>query len=164
GNILLNYEYFRQDSINSSERDFSSGSPNKIDLVGPEKKNSVYAFARQQIFNGINAFADLSHTENRVDFANDDPNLGPFAYSAFSRQYGAVLGVDAPLRGSWTSELAASWSRNDLVSEGAYLDPDLADFSDAHKSAYALKSFSLSANGKLFQLPGGMTSLATGLE
>lgn len=117
-NILLSYEYFSEDALDASDREFAIGMGSPGNLLPKTRRNGLFGSGAFQLNQSTEIFADAYVNERRsaqVSNANSVVNG-----VAEVLQYGVVAGARAELGQSAGAELSASYSRSDFEDEATY--------------------------------------------
>lgn len=159
GSGLLSYEYYRRDSVNSVDRDFSSGTVGPLGLTPSQKRHSVYASAQQDLFSGFNVSVDGFYSTRDAQYLDYDPSaVEANTYAADTQQYGGSLGMTYQLTADWNLGFNAGSSRNSIQLDGK--SPTL--LLNSTQTHFKLSSADLNLDGLLFSLPTGDVKIAIG--
>jgi outer membrane receptor protein involved in Fe transport len=159
GSALISYNYFDQSRLSSEERfPLSAADPGfgAVDLVSPEKRQSVLASASQDLGNGILLFGQGLYSERntRSSYFIDDDN----SEHADVSQYGGMVGASKDLGHTWRMEVSGAYDRNNTANVYSFIGEPYAEFD----SVAAVRSFDTKADGAVLALPGGSAKLAIG--
>ena len=159
GNLLLNYEYFDQDELNSDDRDFASF----VDtfLLPKTERHGLLISGSQEIGNSLEAFATLSLSDRDALRVLDVPTrMDRWRSESNTQQLFAAGGLAVGLSETWRAELVGAFgvteTNNDILS--------LTDQSVVADTTINTETWSLDlkADGVLFDLPGGAVRSALG--
>ena len=159
GNLLLNYEYFDQDELNSDDRDFASF----VDtfLLPKTERHGLLISGSQEIGNSLEAFATLSLSDRDALRVLDVPTrMDRWRSESNTQQLFAAGGLAVGLSETWRAELVGAFgvteTNNDILS--------LTDQSVVADTTINTETWSLDlkADGVLFDLPGGAVRSAIG--
>lgn len=161
GHGLISYEFHRRDPLNAEDRSFSVDTPDGYQLIGSQKRHSVFLNAGQDITDNFEIFGsayynDREHKKLDTFFADDPVSLR----NAETEQYGANIGGALRISENWRAEAVGSFSRNKIFERRF----DLGVIEPTNISTRKLETLSanMKVDGKLFKIPGGDVSLALG--
>jgi outer membrane cobalamin receptor len=168
GGAFLNYEYYDQDNINLSERDFLPQHGGTYALVPGNRRNSAFASVRQDIGDTTTLSLDALYSEREYQYRTDFRSSAADTDTATDgkvKQSGATLALAQALRSDWRLDAAASFSRMDQAdfTQTTFLPPfELMQTTDTATLA-DLREMDVRVSGSLFNLPGGPVKTAVGI-
>lgn len=127
GNVLLNYEYFQQNALESADRSFfrQGGYYANIKLVPEQTRHGALAVLSQRLSDGIELSGQVSFGKRRSSSDYGAGDLPTYAYDAQVQQLDAALGLTVDFANDWQARITGVWDRNEselwtrLVSTGA---------------------------------------------
>lgn len=160
GNLLGSFEYFRQNNLDSSEREFTEDGIDPVDIIPRRETYSGFARLRQNLNEQTTVFVEglFSQSEGKSNLQFD---AGPLLYvENKARQYNINAGVEFSLPADWGAEIYGTISRND----GNFFQSrdDVTSSTADSKSEVGL--IEARANGSVLSLPGGEAKLAVGAQ
>ncbi|MDR3511832.1 MAG: TonB-dependent receptor [Caulobacteraceae bacterium] len=158
GHALASIEYFHQDAILASQRDFTSNPPLVNSLLWRAARESVFVDAEQAINNWVSVRVDGLYANHQAQSA-DQLSIGGTIYSqrvpTWSYQFDPSLIFTLPA--GWTASIDGSLSKSHDLSEGAF-----SGFSYTDTFDNSVQSVDLNASGALFNAPSGAIRAAIG--
>lgn len=160
GSLLGSFEYFRQNNLDSSERNFSEAGPDPVDLIPKRETKSGFIQLRQNVSEQATLYFEglfsRSEGESNLQF-----EAGPLLFvENTSDQYNITAGVEMTLPADWRAELYGTISRN----EGEFFQSRDGAVSSRSSSKSDVGLIEARADGDIFSLPGGATKLAIGAQ
>jgi outer membrane receptor protein involved in Fe transport len=162
GGAMLSYEYRAEDEILARDRGFTVNFPPRTFLFPRERRHSLFGALRQDLSSRLRA--ELTGTfatrdsERTYFFAGSTVPVATMAQSdTFS--LGGTLRYD--LGSDWAARLSGGYSRTSTEQEQNETGAGLVNFRATRNS---IADLSLTADGSLFQLPGGPVRVAIGAE
>lgn len=165
GSVLGSFEYFRQNNLDSSEREFTEGGADPVDLIPKRESYSGFMQFRQRINENLSFFVDglFSQSESTSNLQFDaGPLSGPGLFLFVDNgvdQYNINGGLDISLSAEWSAEVYGTFSRN----EGDFFQSRNGVSSTA-TSTSDVSLIEANLDGKLASLPGGAVRLAVGAQ
>ena len=158
GSILVGYEYFSRDNLDSGDRDFVS--LNDVDLLSDQERHSAFLSTTHQVNEKLNVFADALYT-NR-DFVRRANINTPDVTSGSVEALSVASGLTFDLFSDWRTEAFWTYSRNETERLIDRVDPNQPDLEDG--SIYDTWSVNAKADGSMLEMPGGAVKLAAGFS
>jgi iron complex outermembrane recepter protein len=164
GNLMAVYEFDRQESIESNERDFIPAQPQSVDILPADKRQSVLLNGHQQLVDQNITLSGTFYYGDRESHSTY-PNFGlTVADASTLKQYGGLLYLTHNFAVDWNSSLDANLSKtlassNDLFPAFGLLVQNATNTE--------LQEVGLQADGPLFKFGDGLTvraALGAGLR
>jgi iron complex outermembrane recepter protein len=114
GNVLLNYEYNKQDELDASDRDFIPDQGGKDSLMPENSTNSVLLTAAQTLGAEIKLSGNALYSERKTSGHIHGESVSSIADTlnvSDVEQSGASLRLERPLGEEWSVALAGNYSR-----------------------------------------------------
>lgn len=162
GNALFVYEFFNQDSLPASDRDFAldAGVPPDFDLLPQVERHNVFASISQQLTDRVELFASGLYTNREVESLSSSVGF-PLAIGSDTEQFNLSGGGTIDVWAGWVLEVAGSYGQDE-----ALIDNEFVTFGVAteRKLENTLWTIDAKADGPVFELPGGEIKLAVGMS
>jgi iron complex outermembrane recepter protein len=168
GDVLMAYEFNRQDGLRADQRDFipiNFGGGLGATLLYPEQtRNSVMLTGQEALGTGFSLSGDAMYSERR--YTQD--TIQPFAsssttYQGTPKEYGVTLDLDHAFLKTWHADLSPSFYRTDQP-----VDLNLSDagfvLTQSNSTRIDLAQIHVHADGAIASLPGGSVKAAVGSE
>jgi iron complex outermembrane receptor protein len=168
GGAFLNYEYYDQDNLNLSDRDFLPQHGGTYALVPGNRRNSAFASVRHDVGDSTTLSLDALYSERKYQYQTDFRSAAANTETLNDgkvKQSGATLALGQALRSDWRLNAAASFSRMDQTdfTHTTFLSPlDFTQFTETAALA-DLREIDVRASGSLFELAGGSVKTAVGV-
>jgi iron complex outermembrane recepter protein len=166
GNVLLNYEYNKQEELDASQRDYLPDQGGPYTLIPENRKNNVFVAARQSLgprtklsANGIygeRETAMQAHTENMI-YESDSSQL------AEVKQSGASVALEHQISAEWTLTGVGNYSglRQEIASDQVLSSSPSRSEIEANSKLFGVDVL---ASGTLAHLPAGGLKGAIGMS
>jgi iron complex outermembrane receptor protein len=175
GNVLLNYEYDRQNGLDASQRDYIGDQGGPYSLIPHNRRNSIFISGSQDLGTGTTISGDAIYSD-RNQFSQSTLNglagaSGPLLEGIFAggstRQSGFTLTVDQAMSADWHADLTGNYSRvQQSETEMQNLALPALNLNQAFSTLVTGDSdeagLDVLANGPLAKLPGGQVKVAVG--
>lgn len=164
GNVMLAYEFMRQDAVDAKDRDFTATAARPYSLVPATKSNSLTLSARQDLTPAASVFIDGLYVARDANRYLTDPGVfvAPAAFPASLRRFAVAAGIDFNLWRDWKATLSVTDAKDRTDATTVMLtSPETLGFSE--NSIGTLRDIEGSANGIVGDLPAGPIRLALGL-
>ena len=163
GGALLVYEHESQDGVLASQRDFTSTVYSPYSLLPSTNRNSYFLSGKQNISSGLTASLEGFYTSRAAEFfATDGPGVS-FAIPSAVQSYGGTVELRAALPRDWVASIDGTFG-NQRTDTPVYqlnaIGPSTA--SSSEDITGSTRSVEISADGALFDAPGGTARLAVG--
>lgn len=168
GNVLLNYEYDRQNGLDASDRDYIPNQGGADLLIPRNRRNSVLLSVNQTVADQTTLSADGMYTDREYrthQYTNSSVGFANRNASGTSRSSGVTAGIDQGLWSDWHASLTVNYSKleqkDDTAGDAAIFGftQDATTLTDVTSSVIDVD---LLATGSLFSLPGGAVKAAIG--
>ena len=168
GNVLLNYEYDKQDGLDASQRSYIPNLGGPYSIIPQNRRNSIFLDGRQSVGADTTVSGNVMYSDR--DTFSSVTSKGPsFFESAIAdgraKQSGATLTIDRALLHQWHADVTGNYSRVQQISD----NPLTAVFGSSTLSAFQslradtdVLALDVLADGPLFSLPGGQVKAAFG--
>jgi len=153
---LLSYEYHDRSALSSQDRSYTQAAGDPSDLLGEDRRHSVFASAAQSISDHAKLYANGLYSRRTTDQAAFSTTLS--LVDAKSTQYGSVLGAQLNF-GQWHTDFAGSYNRNETLSARNFTALGRTAVFDSRSDVL---SFDAIVNGVAFNAPGGQARVAVG--
>jgi iron complex outermembrane receptor protein len=172
GNVLLSYEYDKQDGLDVSRRDYIGSQGGPTSLLPQNRRNSVFISGSQELGANTTIFGDAIYSDrDHVWFSTlagdyfGAPIVSAAVGSGTTKQTGLSITVDHTLPGNWHADLTGNYSRilqadtelQNFISGGS--DETSDTFTSGNSDEAGLDAL---ATGPLIDLPGGAVKVALG--
>ena len=159
GNAMVSYEFYDQSNLLASERSFSASALGPETLFPSQNRNSVFASAHQNIFDGVSTYLEGLYSDRRSETISTvaTPDYSPIKTTLFSVSSG--LTIELPR--AWTASIDGTLSGGRDAGVVYYISggiPASLDYYYANRTA----SIEASTTGALFALPSGPVEAALG--
>ena len=165
GSAMIAYEHFQQDELDAGERDFTSSASEPNSLLPETKSNSVTLAVRQDVVDGVSAFADGLFVARDANHYYSEPQYfaAPLVYPATLRQFAIAAGMDFDLWRDWKATISVDEAEAKTEQSTFMLTTPSITPENAERLLGTSHSVEGSATGTLFTLPSGHVRLAAGL-
>lgn len=157
GSALVSYEYYKQNSLESSDREFTEDAL-PFNLVPDNERHSVFFSTNQDISSNINLFATGNFSVRDVE-ASTDITGRPTLLTGTTEQYGGTLGSTVSITDEWQAEIVGLYSIT--TSDVLQTFPTL-NRTTTTKNENETLSIEGKVDGPVISLPGGDLRLAAG--
>lgn len=162
GNLLLSYEYYQRESIESSDRSFTVDAEDPFDLLPEQERHSLLLSTTQNLTEHTKLFGSVFYSK-RDFIARNTSSSNSFRRSGDSTQYSVTIGTVVDGIGeSWKGEIAGSYSNNDTFSKSLNLNTMLPVGSGGSNYESASASFDAKIDGIVARISGGDVRVAFG--
>lgn len=167
GSVLLAYEYGRTTPITADQRSYAATRTPGVTLFPYLRHHNAALTLRQEIVPGLSFDLDALYNKRWHELSAPLDRSGDLTSSRFdgfdtSESWAVAPSLTLALPTDWQAVLAGSYGWDRVHYGGTYyFGPTVLD---AGSGAYrnTTENVELSANGKLFHLPGGSAKLAIG--
>jgi outer membrane receptor protein involved in Fe transport len=165
GNILLNYEYNRQDDLDASQRDYLPDQGGAFSLIPENRKNSAFVAFRQTAGEQTTLSGNAFYGDRDTSMRQHQQNLFYVLDSTQSsevKQTGASLALERAIVEDWSVTMNGTYSRMQQESVGEQavdVSGDTLTESEASSKVYGLDML---VNGTLADLAAGELKTALG--
>ncbi len=159
GRVFANYEYFTETPLRSTDRSFTASSEIPFDLSSDTENHSAFLSGSQDITEGIALFGTGQYATRDTRTSTATVLGDPTTFDIGTEQYGAVLGLEVAIGGSWEAELSGTYNKyeNDAITE-----LPTTSFVQTVRQESDIMSWDLKADGRLFSTGGGDVKLGLG--
>ena len=157
GGVVVDYEHEDQDSIDASQRSFTSTVATPYSLMPATRRDSVFASLHQD-FSNLEAYVDGLYTSREADFYQTYPPT--YHLPSPVKSYDVTGGLKYSLLGSWQLSAFGSYGKQ---------SSNYTDFIVGEQPPFFVEYFSgttrtaeIDADGHLVELPTGPARIAIG--
>lgn len=158
---VLSGEYQHQDRLSAADRSATSGLPLPYDLSPLQKRGSVVGSATFEATDHIRLFADGLWSLTKMDSRDTNSYLTETVHNR-NEEYVFSAGAEVGIGSDWQAKLTGRIAHNKSVNTGNAIYPDGSAFYNDWQRFTNLRSVDLTADGKLFELPGGPVKASLG--
>jgi iron complex outermembrane receptor protein len=168
GNVLLNYEYDKQNGLDASQRSYIPDLGGPFSIIPRNRRNSVFLDGRQSVGADTTISGNVMYSDRDTFSMVTSKGPGFFESSIAdgrAKQSVATLTIDRALLHQWHADVTANYSKVQQISD----NPLTAVFGSSTFSAFQSLSadtdvwaLDILADGPLFSLPGGQAKAAFG--
>jgi len=171
GNVMLNYEYDKQNGLDASQRDYIGPQGGPVNLIPPAHRNSVFVEGRQDINEGTSISGNASYSDRSFFAAGTQfvPGsfLGSNSIDGQAKQSNVALTLDRAIVGDWTAQIMGDYSkvqqRSNLTSGFTLFDPAFSSVGIQITTAdSSVAEVNALLSGTVVSLPGGNLKTALG--
>jgi outer membrane receptor protein involved in Fe transport len=167
GNFLVAYEYGSNDAILARQRDYAATRSPGLTLFPAQRRHSVLASLEQDLAPDLRFAMDGLFNKRWTDLtyplaAGGDLSLARGKTQSTARAWGLSPSLSWKLADGWSTMLSASYGE-DRVDYGGYsFQGGVLSVNTGGYYINRARSIELSADGRLFALPGGPAKIALG--
>lgn len=167
GNALLAYEYGSNDAILARQRDYAATRSPGLTLFPAQRHHSVLVSAGQDLASGLRFAVDGLFNKRWTNLTyplafGGDLSVARGKTESTARSWGVSPSLSWALTDGWSTMLSASYGE-DRVDYGGYsFQGGLLSVNTGGYYINRARSVELSADGRLFALPGGPARIALG--
>lgn len=167
GNALLAYEYGSNDAILARQRDYAATRSPGLTLFPAQRRHSLLASAEQDLVPDLRFAMDGLFNKRWTNLtyplaAGGDLSVARGKTQSTARAWGVSPSLTWSLPEGWSTMLSATYGE-DRVDYGGYsFQGGVLSVNTGGYYINRARSIELSANGRLFALPGGPVRIALG--
>lgn len=159
GSVVAVYEHETQDTVDASQRSFTSGAPTPFGLLPSTTRNSGYASIHQELLSGLEAYAEGLYTSREAGIFQTF-SYGSYYITSPVRQYQASVGLDYSLPNTWKVGVSGNYGQQRSSFTDFLLPSAGPQYAESNRGT--TRTVEVDADGHLMELPTGSARLAVG--
>ena len=160
GNALIVYEYFDQNGLSATDRDFAlnAGVPAALNLLPVTERHSVFASGAQNITDRLEVFSDVMYASR-----DSQSFMGSTALEELTsetQQYNISSGATVDVFDDWRFQISTSYGQDKSDVSLNFIEFDFISDTEFDNTLWSVDA---KVDGSLTELPGGSAKFALGM-
>ncbi|HEY6621804.1 MAG TPA: TonB-dependent receptor [Steroidobacteraceae bacterium] len=164
GNVLLDFEYDKQEGLDASQRDWIPNQLGPDSLIPQNRHSSAFAAIKQDIGNDTSLTGNVLYGDRDFEYRSVDGASGALQSSiGHAIQSASIVNLDRQLAADWTVSLTGNYSEIRQASGTGTLGAVTGNFTtNDFMTNSKLSEFNALSSGSIVTLPAGAAKASLG--